>query len=90
MKKELQLSRTTNPSKSRNPTTVATANGEVQTCEEAPVNVYELDLRLAVQILQDTPTVMSVGKLCEAHGENSRVGQWSKATSDQECEKNSV
>ena len=54
--------------KSRNPTTVLTANGEVQTDEEAQENVNDLDLFLTVQILGDTPAVLSLGKLCEEHG----------------------
>ena len=40
---------------SGNPTTEITANGEVQTNEEATVYVYDLDLFVAVQILEDTP-----------------------------------
>ena len=53
---------------SRNPTTVVTANGEVQTNEEATVCVYDLGLFVTVQILEDTPAVLSLGKLCEDHG----------------------
>ena len=54
--------------KSRNPTTVITANGEVQTNEEATVYVSDLDLFVTVQILEDTPAVLSLGRLGEAHG----------------------
>ena len=50
---------------SRNPTTVLTANGEVPTNEEATVYVHDLELFLTVQILEDTPAVPSLGKLCE-------------------------
>ena len=39
--------------RSRNPTTVV--NGEVQTNEIAQENVYDLDLFVTVQILDDTP-----------------------------------
>ena len=53
---------------SRNPTTVITANGEVQTNEEATLYVYDLDLFVTVQILEDTPAVLSLGKLCEDQG----------------------
>ena len=42
---------------SRNPTTVMTANGEVQTGEEATENVKELDLFVTVMLLQETPAV---------------------------------
>ena len=45
-----------------------TANGEVQTREEATVYVKELDLFVTVMILEDTPAVLSLGKLCEDHG----------------------
>ena len=50
---------------SRCPTTVITANAEVQTHEEARVHA---DLFLSVKILEDTPAVLSLGKLCEDHG----------------------
>ena len=53
---------------SRNPTTVMTANGEVQTREEATVYVKELDLFVTVMLLEETPAVLSRGKLCEDHG----------------------
>ena len=53
---------------SRSPTTVMTANGEVQTGEEATVYVKELDLFVTVMLLEETPTVLSLGKLCEDHG----------------------
>ena len=45
-----------------------TANGEVQTREEATVFVKELDLFVTVMLLEETPTVFSLGKLCEDHG----------------------
>ena len=51
---------------SRNPTTVMTANGEVQTREEA--TVYVMDLLVTVMLLEETPAVLSLGKLCEDHG----------------------
>ena len=53
---------------SKNPTTVMTANGEVQTREEATVYVKELDLFVTVMLLEQTPAVLSLGKLCEDHG----------------------
>ena len=52
----------------KNPTTVMTANGEVQTREEATENVKHLDLFVAVMLLEDTPAVLSLGKLCDHHG----------------------
>ena len=60
---ELETMRT-----SRNPAMVMTANGEVQTREEATVYVKELDLFVTVMFLEETPAVLSLGKLCEDHG----------------------
>ena len=45
-----------------------TANGEVQTREEAMVYVKQLDLFVKVMFLEETPAVLSLGKLCEDHG----------------------
>ena len=53
---------------SRSPTTAMTANGEVRTREEATVYVRELDLFVTVMLLEETPAVLSLGKLCEDHG----------------------
>ena len=53
---------------SKSPTTVDTANGEVQTNEEATVHVKELDLFVTVKLLEDTLAVLSLGNLCEDHG----------------------
>ena len=47
------------------PTIVITANGEVQTHEEATVYVKELDMFLTMQVLEDTPAVLWLGKLCD-------------------------
>ena len=60
---ELETMRT-----SRSPTTVMTANGEVQTREEATVYVKELGLFVKVMLLEETPAVLSLGTLCEDHG----------------------
>ena len=51
--------------KSCNPTIVITANGEVQTHEEAIVYVKELDIFLTMKVLENTPAVLSLGKLCD-------------------------
>ena len=51
-----------------NPTKVVTAIGEVKTQEEVTVHVRELDLFLTIMLLEDTPVVLSVGKLSEDHG----------------------
>ena len=53
---------------SRNPWTSVTANGEVQTNEEAQVYVHDLDLFVTVQLLGETPAVLSLGELCSEHG----------------------
>ena len=50
------------------PTVVLTANGEVHTNEEAQVYVHDLNLFETVQELEETPAVLSLGKLCEDHG----------------------
>ena len=60
---ELETMRT-----SRSPTTVMTANGEVQTREEATVYVKQLDLFVKVMLLEETPAVLSLGNLCDDHG----------------------
>ena len=62
---------------SESPTTAVTANGEVPTKEEATVYVRELDLFVTVMLLEDTPAVLSLRKLCEDHGKNHHwtIGQ---------------
>ena len=50
------------------PTIIITANGEAQTHEEATVYVKELDIFLIVTVLENTPAVLSLGKLCDEHG----------------------
>ena len=50
------------------PTIVITANGEVQTHAEAIVYVKELDIFLTVKVLDNTPAVLSLGKLCDENG----------------------
>ena len=54
--------------KSCSPMVVITANGEVQTNEEATVCVKELDVFLTMKVLEDTPAVFWLGKLCDEHG----------------------
>ena len=54
--------------KSCSPTIVITANGEVQTHEVATVYVKELDIILTTKVLENTPAVLSLGKLFDAHG----------------------
>ena len=40
----------------------------VQTHEEATVHVKELHIFLTMKVLEDTPAVLSLGKLCDEHG----------------------
>ena len=54
--------------KSCSPTTVITANGEVQTHEDSSVYVKEFDIFLKMKVLENTPAVLSLGKLCDEHG----------------------
>ena len=54
--------------KSCGPTMVITVNGEVQTHEEAIVYVKELDIFLTMKVLENTPAVLSLGKLCDENG----------------------
>ena len=67
-KKDLNSAELETVTTSRSPTTVFTANGEVQTHEEATVYVKELDIFLTIKVLEDTPAVLSLGKLCDEHG----------------------
>ena len=52
----------------RLPTTVITANGSIDTNEEATVYVKDLDILVTVQLFEDTPAVLSLGKPCEENG----------------------
>ena len=54
--------------KSCSSTKVITASGEVQTHEEATAYVKELDTFLTMKVLENTPAVMSLGKLCDENG----------------------
>ena len=67
-KKDLNSAEMDTLTMSCSPTTVITANGEVQTHEEAIVYVEELDIFLTMKVLEDTPAVSSPGKFCDEHG----------------------
>ena len=54
--------------KSCSPTIVITGKGEVQTHEEAIVYVKELDIFLTIKVLENTPAVLSLGKICDENG----------------------
>ena len=49
-------------------TIVITAKGEVQTHEGAIVYVKELDTFLTMKVLENTPAVLSLGKLRDENG----------------------
>ena len=67
-KKDLSEAEMDTLTKSCSLTIVITANGEVQTHEEATVSVKELDLMLTLKVFENTPAVLSLGKLCDENG----------------------
>ena len=67
-KKELSSEELLTVERSRTPTVVLTANGEVHTYEEAQVFVHDLIQFVTVQLLEETPVVLSLGKFCKGHG----------------------
>ena len=67
-KKDLNSAELETVTTSRSPTIVITANGEVQTHEEATVYVKELNIFLTMKVFDNTPAVLSLGKLCDEHG----------------------
>ena len=62
-KKDLSKAEMDTLTKSCSPTIVITANGEVQTHEEATVNVKELDIFLTMKVLENTPAVIVARKV---------------------------
>ena len=52
----------------QSPTIAITANGEVQTHGEAIVYVKEMDIFLTKKVLENTPAVLLLGKLCDENG----------------------
>ena len=67
-KEDLSVAEMDTLTKSCSPTIVITANGEVQTHEETTVYVRELDIFLTMKVLENTPAVLSLGKLCDENG----------------------
>ena len=67
-KKDLNSAEMDTLTTSKSAATVITTNGEVQTHEEATVYVNEFDIFLTMNVLEDTPAVLSLGKLCDEHG----------------------
>ena len=67
-KKDLSNAEMDTLTKSCSPAIVITANGEVQTHEEATVYVKELGIFLTMKVLENTRAVLSLGKLCDENG----------------------
>ena len=67
-KKDLSNAEMDTLTKSCSRTIVITDDGEVQTHEEAIVYVKELDIFLTMKVLENTPAVLSLGKLCDENG----------------------
>ena len=80
-KKDLSEAEMDTLTKSCSPTIVITANGEVQTHEEASDYVKELDIFLTMKILDITPAVLSLGKLCDENGYSKEWINGQKPTS---------
>ena len=72
---------------SKNPTMVVTVNGEVLTKEEATVYVRALDLFETMVLLENTPAVLSLGKLSEDHGYNNHWTSGQKQHLIKNCRK---
>ena len=54
--------------KSDTPCLITTANGTVETNEEATVYIKDSDVFLSVKLVDDSPAVLSLGMLCETMG----------------------
>ena len=66
-KKDLSDAEMDTLTKSCSPTIVITSNGEVQTHEEATV-CQRIGKFLTMKVLENTPAVLSLGKLCDENG----------------------
>ena len=76
--------------RSRTPTTLVTANGEVHTNEEAPVFVHDLDLFATVQLLKQTRAILLLHKLCSKRGcsyewKTAKLHDWQKMVKTITC-----
>ena len=82
-KKDLSDAEMDTLTKSCSPTIVITANGEVRTFEEATVYVKEIGFFLTMKVLDNTPAVLSLGKLFDESGYSYEriMDQRSKTTS---------
>ena len=80
-KKDLSDAEMDTLTNSCSPTIVITANGEVQTHEEAIVYVKELGIFLTMKVLENTPAVLSLRKLCDENGYSYEWINGQKSTS---------
>ena len=80
-KKDLNDAEMDTLTKSCKPTIVIKADGEVPTHEEATVHGKELDIFLTMKVLEDTPAVLSLGKLFDEHGHSYEWINGRKTTS---------
>ena len=88
-KKDLNSAEVETMRTSRNPATVTTANGEVQTREEATVYVEESDLSMTVMLLEETPAVLSLSlEALRGSWVYLPLDQRSKITSHQKWQEN--
>ena len=52
--------------------------------------VHDLDLFVTLQLLEDTPAILSVGKLCEEHSDSNELVSGQQTTVDHKGEDNSM
>ena len=74
---------------SKNPTTVMTANSEVQTKEEATVYVREMDLFVTVMLLEDATGSSFTWRTLRRSRAQLPLDQWSETTSHQKRQERS-
>ena len=60
-KHELTSGQKSSIRRSKEPTVVTTANGKVESMEEATVFVKDLDVFVTMVLLEDSPAVLSLG-----------------------------
>ena len=77
-KKDLTSGELDTLTRSRDPITVVTASGEVQTNEEVQECVHNLHIFVTVQLLEDTPSVFVFGKFCKEHVPSGREPRLTK------------
>ena len=85
-KKDLRSGELETLKRSRFTITVVTANGEVQTNEEAQLYVHDLHIFVTAQLLEDTSVYCPLANTLQSARLHVWVAQWSWATSDQKWE----